>query len=74
MKLFGVKELFVGGLATDYCVRWSVLDALNSGFKVRLLVDAIKGVNMKPKDSEEAVKEMFDKGAKPVIRDESIPF
>lgn len=60
----GVKELFVGGLATDYCVKWSVLDALKSGFRVKLLTDAIKGVNIKPKDSEEALAEMVSQGAK----------
>ncbi|MFH1338605.1 MAG: nicotinamidase [Candidatus Omnitrophota bacterium] len=60
----GIRELFIGGLATDYCVRWSVLDALKFGFKVWLLTDAIKGVNLKPEDSEEAIAEMVSRGAK----------
>jgi len=69
LKIFGVKELFVGGLATDYCVKSSVLDALKFGFKVNLLTDAIKGVNIKPKDSEDAIKEMTARGAKEMSLD-----
>jgi len=64
LKIFGVKELFVGGLATDYCVKSSVLDALKSGLKVDLLIDAIKGVNIRPKDSEDAMEEMVSRGAR----------
>lgn len=63
LDTFGIEELFVGGLATDYCVKFSVLDALRLGFKVNLLTDAIKGVNLKPKDSEEAIREMIRHGA-----------
>jgi len=64
LNTFSIKELFVGGLATDYCVKWSVLDALKFGFKVTLLTDAIKGVDLKPKDSEAAIEEMVRLGAK----------
>lgn len=60
-----VKELFVGGLATDYCVKASVLDALQH-FKVNLLMDAIKGVDVCPGDSQKAVQEMTAKGARPM--------
>jgi len=63
LKTQGIDELFVGGLATDYCVKSSVLDALKSGFKVKLLIDGIKGVNIKPQDSEDAMKEMVNHGA-----------
>jgi nicotinamidase/pyrazinamidase len=66
LKILGVEELYVGGLATDYCVKASVLDALKFGFKVKLLLDAIKGVNLKHNDSEEAVKEMTKFGAKKI--------
>ncbi len=66
LKIFGVKELYVGGLATDYCVKSSVLDALKNGFKVYLLFDAIKGVNLKPDDSKEAINEMTASGAKKI--------
>jgi nicotinamidase/pyrazinamidase len=64
LKNFGVTSLYVGGLATEYCVRWSVLDALHFGYRVTLLMDTIKGVNIKPKDSEEAIAEMLNFGAK----------
>lgn len=63
IKDTGIKEIFVCGLATDYCVKASVLSALNEGFKVYLLTDAIKGVNLNPGDSERAKNEMSDKGA-----------
>ncbi len=63
LRTHGIDELFVGGLATDYCVKSSVLDALKLGFRVKLLIDAIKGVNIKPQDSEYAMKEMVSGGA-----------
>jgi len=66
LKMFSIKELFVGGLATDYCVRWTVLDALKCGLRVFLLMDAIKGVNVREKDSETAVEEMMSLGAKKI--------
>jgi len=64
LKIFRIEEIYVGGLATDYCVNSSVSDALMKGFKVKLLMDAIKGVNLKPRDSEEAIEEMSKLGAK----------
>lgn len=67
LKILGISELFVGGLATDYCVKYSVLDALKLGFKVNLLIDAIKGVD--PKDSQKAIDEMVSGGAKEVTLD-----
>ena len=62
----GIKELYIGGLATDYCVKNSVLDALKLGFKVKLLIDAIKGVDLNSGDSERAVKEMCENGAEKI--------
>ena len=64
LKKINIGELYVGGLATDYCVKSSVLDALRFGFKVKLLMDAVKGVNLQRDDSENAVKEMISRGAK----------
>jgi len=64
LKILGINELYVGGLATDYCVKLTVLDALKFGFKVRLLVDVIKGVDLKKGDSERAIGEMAKNGAK----------
>ena len=62
----GIKQLFVGGLATDYCVKETVLDGLKLGFQVYYLDDASKGVNVNPEDSELAIKEMLSKGAKKI--------
>ncbi len=59
----GVSRLFVGGLATDYCVSSTVLDALALGFETYLLVDAIRGVNVQPQDSQKAEEEMARHGA-----------
>jgi len=66
LKIFGVKELYIGGLATDYCVRWSALDALKFGFKANILTDAVKGVNLNKDDSEDAIKEIVKAGAKKI--------
>jgi len=60
----GIKRLFVGGLATDYCVKETVLDGLKHGFKVFHLDDASLGVNVKPDDSEQALRQMVAAGAK----------
>ncbi len=58
----GVKRLFVGGLATDYCVKHTVIDGLKEGFKVVLLEDAVRGVDIHPGDSKRAVEEMVQAG------------
>lgn len=58
-----VERVFVGGLATDYCVKDTVLDALKLGFEVFLLEDAIKGVDVNPEDSRKAIEEMERAGA-----------
>lgn len=60
----GVQRLFVGGLATDYCVRASVLDALQAGFDVVLLEDAVRAVDANPGDGPRAVEEMRAAGAR----------
>jgi len=59
----GVRRLIVGGLATDYCVRASALDALKYGFEVTVLTDAVRGVDLQPGDSERALQEMQAAGA-----------
>jgi nicotinamidase/pyrazinamidase len=58
-----VRRVFVGGLATDYCVLNTVGDALKEGFEAVLLVDAIRAVNVKPGDGERAVRKMVKLGA-----------
>lgn len=66
----GVKRLFIGGLATDYCVLNTVLDALDEEFKVCLLTDAIRAINVEPGDGERAVTDMEKRGARPVTLDQ----
>ena len=58
-----IQTLFIGDLATDYCVKHTVLDALKAGFDVFLLTDAIRGVNVNPGDSERAIEKMIAAGA-----------
>ncbi len=58
----GIDALFLCGLATDYCVRATALDAQRRGIRVHVLEDAIKGVDVKPGDSEAAVEEMRTAG------------
>jgi nicotinamidase/pyrazinamidase len=59
----GVDRLFVTGLATDYCVKNTVLDARALGFDVTVVEDAIRGVEVNPGDSEHALEEMRAAGA-----------
>ncbi len=58
-----ITHLYLGGLATDYCVRASALDGLTAGLRVTLLEDAIAGVDVTPGDSTRALDEMRGKGA-----------
>jgi nicotinamidase/pyrazinamidase len=66
LRAAGISRLFVGGLATDYCVFSTVKDALALGFKTCLLLDAIRGVNVQPDDSRKAEQEMIQLGAVPI--------
>ena len=59
----GVTEVWVGGLATDYCVKNTVLDALRRGFRVRAVEDAMRAVNLRPGDDARALEEMRRAGA-----------
>lgn len=59
----GVERIFVAGLATDYCVRASVLDAAVHGLRPVLLLDAIRGIDVEPGDEARAVDEMLRAGA-----------
>jgi nicotinamidase/pyrazinamidase len=59
-----VQEIFICGLATDYCVRFSALDALELSFPVTVIEDACRGVNLRPDDSVNALRELRKAGAK----------
>ena len=58
-----ISHLFIMGLATDYCVKATVLDALNLGFTVTVIADGCRAVNVKPGDGEMALGEMTAAGA-----------
>jgi nicotinamidase/pyrazinamidase len=59
----GVEEVLVGGLATDYCVKNTVLDAIKNGFKVKALKNAMRAVDLQPGDGDRAIEEMLAAGA-----------
>jgi nicotinamidase/pyrazinamidase len=58
-----VKEVYLAGLATDYCVKFTALDALAEGFETFVLVDAVRAVNLASGDEVAALTQMEDKGA-----------
>ena len=66
LKQEGIVRVFVGGLATEYCVKNTVLDAIKFGFETVLLMDAIRGIDLKPSNSRKAIDEMVKKGVKTV--------
>jgi len=62
LKTSGVTEVFVCGLATDYCVKYTALDAVQMGFKTFLVEDASRGVNLQSNDVRKAIEEMKQAG------------
>ena len=69
----GVTQISVCGLATDYCVRATVLDALALGFQATLLADAVCAVDLAPGDGDRAIDEMRAAGARIEASDEAAP-
>lgn len=69
LKAAKVRRLFVGGLATDYCVLSTVRDGCRLGYAVFLLMDAVKAVDVNPGDGERAIAEMKALGAVPIVED-----
>jgi nicotinamidase/pyrazinamidase len=63
LRRLGIEEVWVGGLATDYCVKNTVLDALKEGFQVKALKNAMRPVELNPGDGERAIREMEAAGA-----------
>lgn len=63
LKEKNITDIYVAGLATDYCVKYSVLDALMLGYTTHIIVDACRGVNLDKNDSDRALEEMRSKGA-----------
>jgi nicotinamidase/pyrazinamidase len=54
----GITEVYICGLATDYCVKFTALDAVGAGFKTHLIEEASRGVNLRPDDVKDAIAEM----------------
>ncbi|HSW72383.1 MAG TPA: bifunctional nicotinamidase/pyrazinamidase, partial [Chlamydiales bacterium] len=67
LKKKNIKELYFAGVATDYCVKYSVLDALELGYKVFVIQDLCRGVDLHSGDVKRALEEMKSKGAKIIL-------
>jgi len=72
LKQLGVNKLYVAGLATDYCVKATVLDALKLGYKVYPITDGMRAVNVNPDDGDRALAEMSQQGAHLITSDELV--
>jgi nicotinamidase/pyrazinamidase len=70
LNRLGVQRVFVAGLATDYCVKATAIDAIDQGYDVVVITDAIRAVNAKPRDGEDALADMEEAGATLVTSDE----
>lgn len=62
LKAKGISQVYIVGLATDYCVKFTALDAVGLGFATYLIEDAVKGVDLKPGDVASAIEEMKKAG------------
>lgn len=63
LKGKGIDKVFITGLAADFCVKFTVIDAIDEGFQTFLFTDATRGVNIAPNDTLDAFKEMEKRGA-----------
>lgn len=72
LKEKGISSVYILGLATDYCVKFTALDAVNLGFETHLIIDACRGVNLNPEDVNKAVLEMEKAGVKVVYSREEM--
>ncbi len=64
LRQAGVEAVYLMGLATDYCVKYSVLDARGLGFQTTVIKDGCRGVELRPGDGERAIREMRASGAR----------
>lgn len=72
LKHHGVTDVYIAGLATDYCVQFTALDARRLGFNTYVIEDACRGVNLNPGDVEQALENMRRAGVAIVTSDEVI--
>ena len=66
----GVKRVYLVGLATDYCVRATALDAMRLGYKTYVVTDGVRAVNIRPDDGAKALAEVENQGAHLISSDE----
>lgn len=72
LKERGVSEICLLGLATDFCVKFSALDALKLGFKTNVVEDGCRGIDLNPGDVRKALEEIQNAGARLVTSDSLI--
>jgi nicotinamidase/pyrazinamidase len=72
LKEMGVTEVVVLGLATDYCVKFTALDAVTEGFRTTFVRDGSRAVNLSPDDESKAISEMKEKGVRIVLSHEEM--
>lgn len=65
-----ITDVYLLGLATDYCVKYSALDAVKLGFKTHVIIDGCRGVELNPGDTKSAIDEMRRVGVEIVISDD----
>lgn len=71
LRASGIREVYIAGLATDYCVKFSAFDAVALGFKTSVIEDACRGVNLSRGDDEKALAEMRSRGIA-IVRSQDI--
>lgn len=64
LKSQNVTDVYLLGIATDYCIKYSAIDALHLGFNVYVIEDGCSGINLKPNDSKDALEEIAKMGVK----------
>lgn len=64
LKKNGIDKVYLTGLTTEYCVKYSALDAKKLGFKVNVVLDGCAGVDLNPQDSKKAIEEMKEAGVR----------
>ncbi len=64
LRTHGIERIVLVGLATDYCVKETALDARSKGFDITILLDGVRGVNLQPGDDERAVHDAMIAGAR----------
>lgn len=70
LKRNKITSIYVAGLATDYCVYFTIKDGLSLGYDTYLITDAVRGINLQPNDSEKAIEDMVKHGAKLITSEE----